>query len=92
MSWYWFGHKAVKVYYQFNSRKDIGPTGDWIDPGTYWTIEYFSAMAIQADNVYIETDDGLIEMVAPRQDELATDAEVTWLKLTAEPLRWAGVK
>lgn len=85
------GREVLKCYYEFLTRKDIGPTGDFIEPGLYYTNEPFEAMQVQADRAWYKLSNGTIEHASTRRG-VATAAEVTWLELKAEYLGWAMVR
>lgn len=82
--------EVVRCYYEFNTRKDIGPTGDFVEAGLYWTNEPFSAMEVQSDRAWYKLANGTIEQGRPCHG-IPTAAEVMWIELKAKYLNWAMV-
>ena len=83
----WFGHSIDKVYYKFNNKQSVGPTGDYVEAGVYWTNKLVPALHVQADNVWVSYSNN-IERSKPEVRVIAPDTECTWLRLTAKQLRW----
>lgn len=82
---------VTRYYYEFLTRKDIGPTGDYVTPGLYFTNELFPAMEVRADRCWYKLHNGTIEHGSTRRCQV-TDAEAVWIELKAEYLNWAMVK
>ena len=83
--------EVLRCYYEFKTRKNIGPTGDFIEPGLYYTNEPFPAMQVQSDNSWYKLKNGTTEHGRSRRGPL-TKKEVLWLELKAKYLNWSMVK
>ena len=82
-----FARNQRKVFYEYLTRKGIGPTGDYIDPGVYWVKKYIPALEVQADRIWILLADGSLREVRP-DSGFATEETLSWLELRATYLRW----
>lgn len=86
-----FKREVVRSYYEFKTRKDIGPTGDFIEPGLYYTNMPFPAMEVQSDRAWYKLSNGTMESGRPVQ-AITSEAERTWVELKAQHLNWAMVQ
>ena len=86
-----FKREVVRCYYEFKTLKDIGPTGDFIEPGLYYTTMPFPAMEAQSDRAWNLLGNNTMEE-SSRPVHMATpEAERTWVELKAQRLDWAMV-
>lgn len=82
-----FGNNLRKVFYEYKIRKNIGPTGDYVDPGVYWLRKYTPALEAQADKIWVELADGTVKLIRP-EGGAVTEATRSWLELRAKHLTW----
>ena len=82
-----FSYAPRKVFYEYLTRKDIGPTGDYVDPGVYWLNKYVPPLEAQADKIWALMDDGTIREIRPTPS-FATEETLSWLNLRATYLGW----
>jgi len=74
------------VFYEYYARTAIGPTGDGVEAGIYWTFKPHSTLSAQANKVWFQFANGLLEQVKPVGR--ATEADLTWLELKSNHLKW----
>lgn len=83
-----FKRRPRKVYYEFTQRRPIGPTGDYLDAGIWWTNHVFSPMKAQAARVWYQYHDNTIEEIQPKKRRVDENT-ATWLGLQAAHCEWA---
>jgi len=81
--------KPAKVFYEYNAQTQIGPTGDFVEAGVYWTFKSHLTLSVQANKVWFQFANGLLEQVKPvGRVTLPTEADLTWLELKSKHLQW----
>ena len=77
--------EVVRCYYEFKTRKNIGPMGDFVTPGIYFTLKPFEAMEVQSNRAWYKLADGTMEMGRPQWEKLTTKEQL-WVELKANRL------
>ena len=91
----WFkgnsNREVLRCYYEFHTRRAVGPVGDGVEAGLYYTNEPFPTMEAVADNAWYKLANGTIEHRDPQIGAI-THQQAMWIELKAKYLNWAMVK